>query len=65
MVPRPLYCSSKATPIQFLHDLDQIEVRRQERELHVFAQRYAAYAATTSDPQPFSQFVAVLRSMHG
>jgi superfamily II DNA or RNA helicase len=49
---------------QFLHDTDRIEARRQERELHVFAQRYATYAATTPNPQPFTRFVAVIRSMH-
>lgn len=50
---------------QFLHDLDRVEARREERELHALAQRYAAYAATTADPRPFEQFVAVIRNAHG
>lgn len=50
---------------QFLHDIDQVEARREERELHAFAQRYAAYASTTSTPRSFEEFVAVIRSTHG
>lgn len=50
---------------QFLHDVDRVEARRQERELHALAQRYAAYAAATPDPRPFEEFVAVIRSIHG
>jgi superfamily II DNA or RNA helicase len=50
---------------QFLHDIDRVEARRQERELHALAQRYAAYAAATPNPRPFEEFVAVIRSIHG
>jgi superfamily II DNA or RNA helicase/very-short-patch-repair endonuclease len=50
---------------QFLHDLDRVEARREERELHALAQRYAEYAATRANPRPFDEFVAVIRRMHG
>jgi superfamily II DNA or RNA helicase/very-short-patch-repair endonuclease len=50
---------------QFLHQLDHIEARREERELHALAQRYAAYAAATPNPRSFEQFVNVVRSIHG
>jgi len=50
---------------QFLHDADRVEARRQERELHALAQRYADYAAATPNPRPFEEFVAVIRSIHG
>ncbi|MFD3402171.1 DEAD/DEAH box helicase family protein [Kribbella sp. NPDC058693] len=50
---------------QFLHTPDQVEARREERELHALAQRYAAYAASTAIPRSFEDFVAVIRSMHG
>ena len=50
---------------QFLHDAERVEARRQERELHALAQRYAAYAAATPNPRPFEEFVAVIRSIHG
>jgi superfamily II DNA or RNA helicase len=50
---------------QFLHTPDQVEARREERELHALAQGYAAYVATTATPQPFEAFVTVIRRMHG
>ncbi len=50
---------------QFLHDIDRVEARREERELHAFAQRYAAYASNTPAPRSFEEFVAVIRSTHG
>jgi hypothetical protein len=50
---------------QFLHTPDQVEARREERELNALAQGYAAYAASTPTPQPFEAFVAVIRRMHG
>ncbi|WP_169944436.1 DEAD/DEAH box helicase family protein [Microbispora sp. H11081] len=50
---------------QFLHTLDQVQARRQERELHALANSYARYAATTPNPKPFEEFVAVIRSTHG
>ena len=33
--------------------------------MHALAQRYAAYAATTANPRPFEQFVAVIRNKLG
>ena len=50
---------------QFLHDIDRVEARRDERELHALAQRYAAYAESTPDPRTFDEFVSVIRSIHG
>jgi superfamily II DNA or RNA helicase/very-short-patch-repair endonuclease len=50
---------------QFLHDIERVEARRDERELHALAQRYAAYAASTPNPRSFDEFVAVIRSIHG
>jgi superfamily II DNA or RNA helicase len=50
---------------QFLHDIDQVEARREERELHALAQRYADYAAARPNPRSFEEFVAVIRSTHG
>ncbi|MGV9308718.1 DEAD/DEAH box helicase family protein [Nonomuraea sp. NPDC003727] len=50
---------------QFLHTIDQVEARRQERELNTLAQGYAAYVATTPSPRTFEEFVAVIRSAHG
>jgi superfamily II DNA or RNA helicase len=50
---------------QFLHDIEQVEARREERELHALAQRYAEYAATRPNPRSFQEFVAVIRSTHG
>jgi superfamily II DNA or RNA helicase/very-short-patch-repair endonuclease len=50
---------------QLLHGVDRVEARREERELHALAQRYAAYAATTPNPRSFDAFVAVVRSTHG
>jgi superfamily II DNA or RNA helicase/very-short-patch-repair endonuclease len=50
---------------QFLHTIDQVEARRQERELNTLAQGYATYVAKTSRPRTFEEFVAVIRSAHG
>ncbi len=50
---------------QFLHDIATVEARRDERELHALAQRYAAYAASTDNPHPFAQFVEIMRDLHG
>lgn len=50
---------------QFLHDIDKVEARREERELHTLAQRYAAYAEKTPNPRTFEEFVSVIRSIHG
>ncbi|MEV6527112.1 DEAD/DEAH box helicase family protein [Longispora sp. NPDC051575] len=50
---------------QFLHDIAKVEARRDERELHALAQRYAAYAESTSNPRTFDEFVSVIRSIHG
>ncbi|MER6575877.1 DEAD/DEAH box helicase family protein [Nonomuraea sp. NPDC001023] len=50
---------------QYLHTVDQVEARRQERELNTLAHRYAAYVATTTSPRTFEEFVAVIRSAHG
>jgi superfamily II DNA or RNA helicase/very-short-patch-repair endonuclease len=50
---------------QFLHDIDKVEARRDERELHALAQRYAAYAESTLNPRTFEEFVSVIRSIHG
>ncbi|MFB9831147.1 DEAD/DEAH box helicase family protein [Actinoallomurus acaciae] len=50
---------------QFLHDINRVEARREEREMHAFAQRYAVYVASTPNPRPFEDFVAVIRATHG
>jgi superfamily II DNA or RNA helicase len=50
---------------QFLHNIEQVEARREERELHTLAQRYADYATTRPNPRSFEEFVAVIRSTHG
>lgn len=50
---------------QFLHDVDKVEARREERELHTLAQRYAAYAEKEPNPRTFEEFVSVIRSLHG
>ncbi|MFC4118965.1 DEAD/DEAH box helicase family protein [Nonomuraea zeae] len=50
---------------QFLHTPMSIEARVEERRLHAMAQAYAKYVAQTSEPRPFEQFVAVMRSTHG
>jgi hypothetical protein len=50
---------------QFLHGIATVEARRDEREMDAYAQRYAAYAATTPNPRPFAQFVEIMRDLHG
>ncbi|MEV0593698.1 DEAD/DEAH box helicase family protein [Nonomuraea cavernae] len=50
---------------QFLHTLDSIEARVEERRLHAMAQAYARYVKDAPNPQPFERFVAVMRSTHG
>ncbi|MBN1174103.1 MAG: hypothetical protein JXA67_18165, partial [Micromonosporaceae bacterium] len=50
---------------QLLHGVDRVEARREERERHSLAQRYAVYAAKTPNPRTFEEFVTVIRSVHG
>jgi len=50
---------------QFLHELARVEARREERELHTYAERYAAYASATQEPKAFDEFVAVMKGLHG
>ncbi|WBB88165.1 MULTISPECIES: DEAD/DEAH box helicase family protein [Micromonospora] len=50
---------------QILHDTAAVEAHRDERELDAYAQRYAAYAAATPNPRPFTQFVEIMRDLHG
>jgi type I site-specific restriction endonuclease len=56
---------SGVTHQQFLHDIARVEARRDERELHTYAERYTAYAAANINPKPFNEFVAVMRDLHG
>jgi hypothetical protein len=50
---------------RIVHDEQRVEQRRLEREREALAQRYAAYAQTTSTPITFDQFVDVVRGLHG
>jgi superfamily II DNA or RNA helicase len=44
-----------------VHDKDRVELRRAERELEGLSQRYAAYAATSTSPVTFEQYVELFR----
>ena len=46
-----------------VHDADRIEARRAEREREALAARYAAYAASTSEPVSFEQYLDVIRDL--
>ena len=53
------------TDRRIVYDEDRVEARRVEREREALAQRYVEYAAQTSNPATFEQFVAVIRSARG
>ncbi len=46
-----------------VHDDARVEQRRDEREREAFAQRYAAYAQSTSSPVTFAQFEEIMRKL--
>lgn len=46
-----------------VHDQARVEQRRAERELEALAQRYAAYAQSSTSPVTFEQFVEVMRKL--
>ena len=48
-----------------VHDADRVEQRRKERETEMLAQRYAAYAATSTDPVSFEHYAAIVRQGTG
>lgn len=48
---------------RIVHDEQRVEQRRLEREREALAQRYAAYAQTTTTPITFEQFVDVMRGL--
>jgi superfamily II DNA or RNA helicase len=47
-----------------VHDEARIEQRRVEREREALAQRYAAYAQTSSQPVSFEQYVEIMGRLH-
>lgn len=46
-----------------VHDEGRVEQRRDEREREALAQRYAAYAQSTSSPVTFAQFEEIMRKL--
>lgn len=46
-----------------IHGVDRVEARRDERERHLLAQRYAVYAQSNPAPVPFEQFVEYMRRL--
>jgi superfamily II DNA or RNA helicase len=48
---------------RIVHDEHRVEQRRQEREREALAQRYAAYAQSTTTPITFEQFMGVVRGL--
>lgn len=48
---------------RIIHDQQRVEQRRSERELEMFAQKYAQYASNTLNPVPFEQFVLIMRQI--
>jgi superfamily II DNA or RNA helicase len=48
---------------RFVHDEARVEQRRDEREREALAQRYAAYAQSTSSPVTFTQFEEIMRKL--
>jgi superfamily II DNA or RNA helicase/very-short-patch-repair endonuclease len=50
---------------RIVHDAERVEERRREREREAFARSYADYAASTTDPIPFEQYVEIARRLSG
>lgn len=50
---------------RIVHDAERVEERRREREREAFARSYADYAASTSEPVPFEQYVEIARRLGG
>ena len=46
-----------------VHDDARVEQRRDQREREALAQRYAAYAQSTSSPVTFAQFEEIMRKL--
>lgn len=49
---------------RIVHDEQRIEARRSEREREALAARYAEYAANTTSPVSFDQYLDVMRALH-
>jgi superfamily II DNA/RNA helicase len=47
-----------------VHDQERVDQRREERALEALAQRYAKYAASSSTPLTFEQYVEVFKSLN-
>ena len=50
---------------RIVHDAERVEERRREREREAFARSYADYAASTTEPVPFEQYVEIARRLGG
>ncbi len=50
---------------RIVHDAERVEERRREREREAFARSYAEYAASTTEPVPFEQYVEIARRLGG
>jgi superfamily II DNA or RNA helicase len=48
---------------RIVHDEVRVEQRREEREREALAQRYSAYAQSTSSPVTFEQFVEIMQNL--
>ncbi|HEU5384162.1 MAG TPA: hypothetical protein VFV38_52885 [Ktedonobacteraceae bacterium] len=51
------------TEERIIHDATRVELRRAEREQEALAQRYATYAASTTSPVPFAEFVKIMKML--
>jgi superfamily II DNA or RNA helicase len=48
---------------RIVHDEIRVEQRREEREREALAQRYSAYAQSTTSPVTFEQFVEIMQNL--
>lgn len=48
---------------RIVHDEARVEQRREEREREALAQRYSAYAQSTTTPVTFEQFVEIMQNL--
>lgn len=48
---------------RIVHDEQRVEQRREEREREALAQRYSAYAQSTTTPVTFEQFVEIMQNL--
>jgi hypothetical protein len=54
---------SGAVEQRIVHDEGRVEQRREEREREALAQRYSAYAQSTTTPVTFEQFVEIMQNL--